>query len=101
MTTTETLQIEKRQRGPFGWIVAIVFWGFNTIMIYYIFSVFDVGADYYSNASDGADQAGFALGTGFAIYILGSIWFTGTIILGIMMVLTRGKKIISTKAVSQ
>ena len=33
MARFRVTQIEKRRRGPFGWFVAILFYGFNAIMV--------------------------------------------------------------------
>lgn len=97
MPRFEVTQIEKRRRGPFGWLVAIVFYGFNAVMIAMLVltwaGVGTVATDNYDDASVAlAGVAGF-LGTVALFWF----WLFGAIILGIMMFLTRGKKVILTR----
>ena len=96
MAKFEATQIEKRRRGPLGWVVAIFFYGFNVIMILLIALTWDgVGsmAQDYDDASVGvAVIAGF-----FSTVALFWFWLFGAIILGIMMLFTRGKKVILTR----
>ena len=90
-------QIEKRRRGPFGWIVAIAFYGFNLVMIAMLVltwaGVGTVASDNYDDASVAAAGVAGFLGTVALFWF----WLFGAIILGIMMLLTRGKKLILTR----
>ena len=96
MTEFEVTQIEKRRRGPLGWVVAILFYGFNAVMILLIAltwaGVGSVAEQNYDDASVAvAGVAGF-----LSTVALFWFWLFGAIILGIMMLLTRGKKVILT-----
>ena len=85
-----TLQIERRKRGIFGWIVAIIFWTFNILTAVWLFGAFKAGSEMP------ATEAGIAIGIGVAVTVILWTWLFGAIILGIMMFFTRGKRIIET-----
>ena len=97
MARFRVTQIEKRRRGPFGWFVAILFYGFNAIMVVLMVggwaSVGTMVEQGYDDLSVAA--AGFAGVVGTAALLW--MWLFGAIILGIMMLLTRGKKVILTR----
>jgi hypothetical protein len=94
-----TMQIEKRKRGIFGWIVAIVFWGFNIFMAAWVATYWGLLGTSYESAGDAAAQAGTAIGGAIGTGMLFSLWFFGAVILGIMMLFTRGKKVIISQEV--
>lgn len=82
--------ITRRRRGPFGWVIAVLFWGFNALMVAWLISYLGLIGDHLGDSADEATQAGTviggAIGSGFLLFI----WFIGDIILGIMMFFTRG-----------
>lgn len=88
---------ERRQRGVFGWIILLLFWGFNAFMLWWLIAgvsamrQVDVGPDKYS-------QAGATIGIGIGIGFIVSIWGFGAVILGLMALLTRGKTIVIERA---
>jgi hypothetical protein len=96
-----TISIEKRRRGVFGWLVAIVFWGYNLFMLVW----FSLSVGLFSRAMQQgppmteARRAGVALGAGIAWTGFLGMWLLGAVILGLMMLFTRGKKITITKTV--
>ena len=67
MNRFQVTQIEKRRRGPFGWIVAIAFYGFNLVMIALLVltwaEVGTVANDSYDDASVAAAGIAGFLGT--------------------------------------
>ena len=77
----ETQQIEKRQRTLVGWIVAIIFYGFNILAA--MATTFTLVGD----APGAADAFGSIV----------MAWIVGAGILGIPMVLTRGNKVTITR----
>ena len=89
-------QIEKRRRGPFGWIVAILFYGFSIVMIL-MMALTWVGVGSVGDSFDDASVAAIGVAGFFSTVALIWFWLFGAIILGIMMFFTRGKKIILTR----
>ncbi|MFB2530687.1 hypothetical protein ACEYYA_00800 [Paracoccus sp. p3-h83] len=94
MSTTVT-RIEKRKRGVFGWLFLLLFIGFNLLMLFAFISGVGGSAEQASHLTTEAERAGAALGTALGAGFLLSIWAAGAIILGIIVMLTRGKKIIT------
>jgi len=90
MTTTVTTH----KRGFFGRFWQIAFWLFQIIMILLIYVNFTSGAEVGAEcAGDAACEAGVVLGSGMIAAAGWFIWILGTIILGILMLATRGKLI--------
>lgn len=82
--------VSKRKRGFFGWIVAILFWGFHLLMVAWLISYLGIVGEQYGDAASEAAQAGTAIGGTIGTGMILSIWVFGTIILGFMMFFTRG-----------
>ncbi len=91
-----TVQIEKRKRGVFGWAIAIVFWGFQGLMVWWFFAASVGMSGVYEGVDSDAGRAGAAIGMGIGITMIFVIWGAGSLIFGMMMLVTRGKKIITT-----
>lgn len=97
MAKYQVTQIEKRKRGPFGWIVAILFYGFNAAMLLMmVLTWVGVGSVVDSNYDDASVAAASAVGF-LSTVALFWFWLFGAIALGIMMFFTRGKKVILTR----
>ena len=97
MTEFEVTQIEKRRRGPLGWVVAILFYGFNAVMILLIALTWAGVGSVAEQNYDGASVAVAGVAGFLSTVALSWFWLFGAIILGIMMLLTRGKKVILTR----
>ena len=82
----EIISTERRPRGFGGRIVALLFWGFEGFMGFWLISVFMN----YANLPDSGVNNIALLGV---LTIMLWIWLFGTIILGIMMAFSRGEKI--------
>lgn len=91
-----TTQVETRKRGFFGWIFLIAFWLFNAFMAFCLFAGLSDNADQYKQLSTEAERAGHAIGTTLGVGMILGIWVLGAILLGLMVMMTRGKKIIKT-----
>lgn len=88
MTTT----ITTHKRGFFGRIWQILFWLFQAVMVAMVFATFSAGGDGIANcAGDAACEAGTVLGGGLIAATGWFVWILGTVILGILMLATRGK----------
>lgn len=94
-----TISIERRKRGVFGWIIAILFWGFNAMMVVWLIGGIGATSKQYAGATSEAAKAGTAIGATIGVGMVLSIWVMGAIVLGLMMLFTRGKKITVTKDV--
>ena len=82
--------LRKPKRGFFGKIVIWAFWGFNLLMVLWIWEGTQSAVE-TSQGLSGAEAAGAAIGTGIGFTLLVIIWLIGTILLGIMAMLTRPK----------
>ena len=91
---SRTVRVEKRQRGFFGWIFLISFWGFNAIMLFALFSGLAGTAEQSASITSDAEKAGFAVGTALGVGMLVALWAAGAMILGLFVLFTRGKKTI-------
>lgn len=94
--STETIQIETRQRSFGGKLIKWLFIAFNILMIIWLVTGLNSAGQGYSKMSQ-AEQAGTAIGAGIGVMLISVIWVLGDIILGLAVLLTRGKKIITTK----
>jgi hypothetical protein len=87
-------RIEKRQRGIFGWLFLIIFWAFNALMAFGLFAGISGNVSQGAQLATEAEQAGHAIGTAIGVGMILSIWLTGALILGLLVWLTAGKKVI-------
>lgn len=91
---TRTVRIEKRQRGIFGWIFLILFWGFNALMLFALFAGMSDNSAGYQTLTSEAEKTGYAVGTAIGAGLIVMFWAAGAVILGLFVILTRGKKVI-------
>lgn len=82
--------LRKPKRGFFGKLTVFAFWGFNALMVLWIWGGTQSAVETSSGLS-GAEAAGAAIGTGIGVTLLVMIWLVGAIILGLMALLTRPK----------
>ncbi|WP_051000191.1 hypothetical protein [Sinorhizobium fredii] len=87
---------EKRKRGIFGTLVWWVFLAFNGFMglFFGLFVYHSTGA----SAPGSVDPAVAVVATGIGASFL-SLWLTGTLILGLVVALTRGKTVMIERVV--
>ena len=101
MTKLVKTHVTKHQRGFFGRIWQILFWGFQAAMIALVVlnlnAVDTVSADCVNQVADATNtaacKAGAAIGGGIVAVGGWFLWFLGTLILAILMFATRGKTI--------
>lgn len=93
---TKVIQIEKTKRGFFGWVFLSLFWGFNAFMAYGLFEGLGATVDEYGKLTSEAEKAGAAIGTTIGVGMILFLWLIGATLLGLMVMMTRGKKIIET-----
>jgi hypothetical protein len=92
-----TVRREISDRTLFGKIVKWAFIIFNILMIFALFKGCAAAGDVVSNAQDGAEQAGAAIGTAIGTGMILMLWVMGDIIIGTVVLLTRRKKIIEVE----
>lgn len=92
-----TVQREVSDRTIFGKIVKWVFIGFNVLMLIWMISAFAAVGDINQNAINDAERAGAAIGTGLGMTFLLFIWGFGDLILGLFVLFTRRKKLITVE----
>jgi hypothetical protein len=92
-----TVTTEKRKRGFFGWVFLLIFWLWQIIMIVSLVSGLSGSSGVYNSATSDAGRAGAAIGTGLGVTAILVFWCLGTIILGFLVMFTRGKKILITR----
>lgn len=84
--------VTTHKRGFFGRFWQILFWTFQAAMIGLTVLNINVGSDVsVACMDDPACQAGAVIGTGAAAFMGWMVWLLGTIVLGILMLATRGK----------
>ncbi len=91
----KTVRTEKRQRGVFGWIFLILFWGFNAIMLFSIIAGIAGNTAGMEQLATDAERTGYAAGTAIGVGLMIMLWAAGAIILGLFVFLTGGKKVIT------
>lgn len=84
--------VEKRKRGFFGWIFLILFLAWNVLMIgWLLIYAQDVSG---METSSAAEETGKNIGVSIGVGVILFIWGFGSIITGLLAVLTRGSKTI-------
>jgi hypothetical protein len=91
-----TVQIESSKRGLFGWIIAVLFWGWQALMVVWLAGAVTVigqkAQDYHTHAEQTGVAIGATVGAAFILFV----WVLGAAILGMMMIFTRGRREITT-----
>jgi uncharacterized BrkB/YihY/UPF0761 family membrane protein len=90
---SKTIRVEKRQRGFFGWVFLTIFWLFNAFMVLATVLGVSSSGEVIAGATTDAQQAGAAIGTAIGLSMILSLWMAGAVILGLFVLLTRGKKV--------
>lgn len=91
-----TIRREVRKRGFFGWVFLLIFLGFNAVMLLWLIGYWtELGKlpAAMSEAERAGAVIGSTIGTGFIIMV----WGFGAVILGLLALLTRGRRTIITE----
>lgn len=80
--------LRKPKRGFFGKMTVFLFWGFNLLMVAWIWGGTQSAVSAQKGLS-GAEAAGAAIGTGLGVTMLVMVWLIGAVIFGLMAMLTR------------
>ena len=95
---TKIIRRETRKRGFFGWIFLILFILFNVLMALWLFAYWSSLAN--MSAGSDAEAAGRAIGGTIGSGMLVFLWAAGDVVLGLFVLLTRGRKTIIEETVS-
>lgn len=85
-------QLNKPKRSFFGKIIKWTFIVFNLLMLWWMIKGMGGAADVIDTATNDAEKAGAAIGTGIGFTFILFIWVLGDVILGILTLLTRPKR---------
>lgn len=88
------VRTETRKRGVFGMVMWWLFLAYNGLMGVAFFAGMKGAGDFTQHSADPAAKAGAAIGTALGAGMILSIWLIGALILGLIVALTRGKKVI-------
>jgi hypothetical protein len=91
---TKVIRKEIRKRSAMGKIIKWTFIGFNILMLIWFIGGMGAAGEVASDAASDAEQAGAVIGTTLAAGMLLTLWAIGDVILGILVLLTRGEKTI-------
>jgi hypothetical protein len=84
--------IETRGRGLFGWIFLLLFWGFNALMAFALVAGVSEHLRKTPVFTDADMKEAYDVGTGIGIMIWLAFWAIGSVVLGLLARLTRGKR---------
>jgi hypothetical protein len=88
---------ETRKRGFFGWLFLLAFIGFNLLMIAWLVQYWSTLSQ--MTATSDAEKVGAAIGGTLGSGMILTLWALGDVILGIIVLLTRGRKTIIEETV--
>lgn len=89
---TKIVRTVKYVRGPIGKVIKWLFIAFNLLMLFWMFSYWGDVAPMI-DAGSGAQQAGAAIGSTIGTGMILMFWVLGTIVLGIPVLLTKGRRV--------
>ncbi|WP_443091349.1 hypothetical protein ACTUM7_01320 [Basfia succiniciproducens] len=84
-------QLRKPKRSFMGKVFKCLFIFFNVLMLIWLVGGVGGNADLINNASNEAERAGAAIGTGLGATMILGLWVIGDIILGLFVLFTRPK----------
>ena len=90
-----TVRTERKKRGLIGKLFLLVFWIYNALMAFVISQAFVATGEQMSAATTKAQQAGTAVGAALGTGMILMIWLLGATILGLLVMMTPGKTIIT------
>jgi Na+-driven multidrug efflux pump len=89
-----TIRTERRKRGFFGWVFLILFFIFNALMLYGTVAGLAQTGEQIGQAATEAERAGATIGTAIGVSMILIVWAAGALILGLLVMLTPGRKVI-------
>lgn len=92
-----TVQREISDRTAFGKIMKWLFIIFNVLMLIWLVTSCAAVGEISSNATSDAERAGATIGAGLGMTFLLFVWGVGDVILGLFVLFTRRKKLITVE----
>ncbi len=92
---TQIVETHITKRGVFGWLFLVLFWIFNALMALWGWSALTAIGHQYAGAAGPNiefEHAGTAIGGAIGGAFILLVWVSGTVILGLLALLTRGRK---------
>lgn len=86
-------RVEHRKRGFFGHVFKWGFVGWNLLMVFWLGSYLVEVVPLIESDSN-AGRAGATVGTTIGVSLIMMLWMAGAVILGLFVLLTRGKKVV-------
>jgi hypothetical protein len=86
------VQKEIRKRGFFGWVFLILFLAFNAFMAVFLFNYWQAVSQISTPTS--AAHTGAVIGGTIGTGVIAFFWVAGAVVLGLLAMLTRGRKTI-------
>lgn len=84
--------VERRKRGFFGWIFLLIFIAWNLLMLFAFVKGMSAVSD--TAGMSAAEKAGHDVGAGIGAIVILVVWALGSVITGLLALLTRGSKTI-------
>ncbi|MEM1429082.1 MAG: hypothetical protein AAGG09_06470 [Pseudomonadota bacterium] len=84
--------LRKPRRGFFGTIFKWLFIGWNIIMVVWLFGYAGQVAELSNEATTAAERTGTEIGAGIGVAMILIVWALGTVIFGLLTLLTRPSK---------
>ena len=94
MVTTRVVRTEKNVRGPFGQFAKWSFIIFNIVMLCAMLAFCAHVGNVANHATSDAETAGVGIGGALGSGFLVMIWLLGAVVLGLITLLTKGKKVV-------
>ena len=89
------VRTEKRKRGIIGKIVLLSFWLYNGLMVWWLVEAFRLTGEQMASATTEAAKTGTAAGSVLATGMILAIWAAGAVILGLLVLLTPARTVIT------
>ena len=90
----QIIRTETYHRGFFGHVFKLLFIGFNAIMLVWLVGGMMAVSTHTATLTTEAERAGAAIGMAMGAGGILFIWIVGAVILGLFVLLSKGKKVI-------
>ncbi len=84
-------ELKKAKRGIFGKLCIWGFWGWNVLMVIWVWTGCSHSVESINSATSSAEQAGAAIGSTLGLGVVLVLWVLGDIILGLAALFTKPK----------
>ena len=88
--------VETYRRGPFGWLMLVLFWAWHALMA--IFHTLVLGMVMFTprpTPTGAPEQAGYAIGRALSLIVMLTVWALGSFILSLAVYASRGNRVLT------